>query len=260
MLPAIAFSPNGRILAIDDAAGSVTLWDISNPADPQLLSDSIRGSSLISTAPVFGANGHVLAVLSNPSANTISLWNVGNPRNPQRLVQFRVQPGSGGADQAGIESVVFSPDQRTLAVLQSTDSTGGSGDLVTLWNVADPADPRQLGRPLDANSDSVAFSANGQILASGDQGGLVTLWDIADPAQPQELGQPLSLPTGALVSAVAFSPYASVLAVGGGDGTVQLWNLNVNDAIDRICETTTFTPQEWRQYLPQLPYAPPCSQ
>lgn len=260
LLPAIAFSPNGRILAIDDAAGTVTLWDISNPADPQQLSDSIRGSSLISTAPVFGATGHVLAVLSNPSANTITLWNVVNPRNPQRIAQIRVQPSSGGADLAGIESAVFSPDQRTLAVLQSTDSTAGSGDLVTLWNVADPAHPRQLGAALDTNSDSIAFSANGQILASGDQGGLVTLWDIADPAEPKELGHPLSLPTGALVSAVAFSPYASVLAVGGGDGTVQLWNLNVNDAIDRICQTTTFTAQEWRQYLPQLPYAPPCPQ
>ena len=37
--------------------------------------------------------------------------------------------------------------------------------------------------------------------------------------------------------------------------------LNVDDAIQRICATTsnTLTPAQWYQYIPQLPYDPPCA-
>ncbi len=72
------------------------------------------------------------------------------------------------------------------------------------------------------------------------------------------IGLPL---TGASpVEAVAFSPDGHTLASGSDNGTTQLWNLNVDQAIDRICATTSYnlTPQQWTRYIPQLPYDPPC--
>lgn len=62
------------------------------------------------------------------------------------------------------------------------------------------------------------------------------------------------------VTSVAFSPDGQTLAAGSNDHNVWLWNLSIEDATQRICATTsnTLTPAQWNQYIPQLPYDPPC--
>ena len=108
----------------------------------------------------------------------------------------------------------------------------------------------------------MAFSPDGRTLAAGSGDGTVWLWNLTDPAHPARLGQPLAGPTDYLVStSVVFSPDGRTLAAGNGDGTVWLWNLDVDDAIQRVCATTgnTLTPARWEQYIPELPYDPPCA-
>ena len=72
--------------------------------------------------------------------------------------------------------------------------------------------------------NSVAFTRDGQTLASGDSDGTVRLWNIADPAHPRLRG-PIPASGTASVQSVAFSPDGRALASGSLDGTVRLWDL-----------------------------------
>ena len=74
------------------------------------------------------------------------------------------------------------------------------------------------------------------------------------------MGQPLTGHTDA-VSSVAFSPDGRTLVTGSADHSVRLWELNVDQAIQRICITirNTLTPTKRDQYISKdLPYHPPC--
>lgn len=155
-----------------------------------------------------------------------------------------------------VSSVAFSPDSRTLAA--------GDGDgEVWLVNTADPANPVALGSALTGPAgsvSSVAFSPDGRTLAAGANDGSVWLWNTADPANPVSLSSPL---TGSVsdVSSVAFSPDGRTLAAGTIGGTIWMWNLDVDNAVQSVCTATerTLTLAIWKQYVPHLPYDPPCA-
>jgi WD40 repeat protein len=150
--------------------------------------------------------------------------------------------------------VAFSPDGRTLA---SSDRNG----TIRLWNIAAPGLPWPLSQPVTGRGvevNSVAFSPDGDTLASGGFDGTVRLWNVTDLTDPRPLGQPLTGSTVA-VDSVAFSPDGHTLASCSADGTTRLWNLSVQSAINRICAVAGgLTPQQWNQYISQLPYRTTC--
>jgi len=134
---------------------------------------------------------------------------------------------------------------------------------VRLWNVTDPAHPTPLGQPLTGHTNfvnSVVFSPDGHTLATSSNDNTVRLWNVTDPAHPTPLGQPLTGHTSSVVS-VVFSPDGHTLATSSNDNTVRLWGMNVDQAIQRICASTTnaLTPAKWEQLVSSdLPYRPPC--
>ena len=82
-----------------------------------------------------------------------------------------------------------------------------------------------LGRRRRTSVNSVAFSPEGHMLASGDADGTVRLWNVADPAHPRPLGPPLTGSGAVAVDSVAFSPTGTCWPAASDDGTVQLWDV-----------------------------------
>jgi eukaryotic-like serine/threonine-protein kinase len=121
---------------------------------------------------------------------------------------------------------------------------------VTLWNVTDPARLTQIAvlpAPGGVNQvNSVAFSPDGQLLASGSDSGTVILRNIADPATPVITATlhftiaPPRFPGMAAGPdvALAFSSSGRTLTTIADNTTVTLWNVTRPGAASRITTIT----------------------
>jgi WD40 repeat protein/transcriptional regulator with XRE-family HTH domain len=244
----VSFNPHGHTLATGSDDGTVRLWDVRDPTHPRLLGQLLSGPIEPVRAVVFSRDGRTLA--SGGNNPMVRLWNVTDPTHPTLLGQL--PPGH----TKPVNAVAFSPDGHTLA-------TGSRDHTVRLWNVTDLTHPTPQGRLLSGHSDSVnavAFNPDGRTLASGSRDQTVRLWNVTDPTHPTPQGRLLSGHSDS-VNAVAFNPDGHTLASGSKDHTVRVWEMNVNQAIQRICATTrnTLTSDTWKLYIsPSLTYSPPC--
>jgi WD40 repeat protein/transcriptional regulator with XRE-family HTH domain len=214
---AVAFSPDGRLLATACAGGTMRLW---NPATGQAVGAPFRAASGIAvTAVAFSPDGRLLA--SGDSHGTVRLWYPATGKPVRAPFPAATVPG------IAVTALAFSPDGRLLA---SADSDG----TVSLWN---PATGQPVGPSLPTATfrrvgvTAVAFSPDGKLLATADGDGTVWLWN---PATGQSVGPPLPAGTGPGigVNAVAFSRDGKLLATAGGGGTVWLWNPATGKPVD----------------------------
>ena len=106
-------------------------------------------------------------------------------------------------------------------------------------------------------SSSVAFSPDGQTLASGSADNTIRLWDLRQPAAaPTVLRGHENV-----VCSVAFSPDGQTLASGSGDQTIRIWIVRTEILAGKICQQVwrNLTLDEWRQFVgADLPYERTC--
>lgn len=244
---ALAFSPDGHTLATAYDDDTIQLWNAAAPSGLRPLGAPLRGHKGYVNSLVFSPDGRTLA--SGSADATVRLWNTSDPRH----ATMRHSPLTGHLGP--VNALAFSPDGHTLA-------SGSDDNTVRLWNTADPGRASRSGPPLTGHTEAVVsltFDEDGRTLASGGNDNTVRFWDVRPPSGAAPIGQSTS-PNAKTGNFLSFSPTHHMLGVSSGAGTVRLWDLDTDKAIHRICSTTrgVLTPETWREYLPHLPYEPPC--
>lgn len=247
----VAFSPDGKTLAMGGISGQILLQDISNPVG-QVLAGQLDGNGSV-LALAYSPNGKLLAVGNDKGV--IKLWDVtgkvpsqigpalekhtdrvncltfsadsklllsasydGNLRvwnvaDPSRENVYQYYEGH----KPHAASAVFHPDGKLVI-------SGGWDNLIRVW---DTATGRLLGQPISGHENwitSLAISADGKLLVSGSNDDTVRLWDFTDPIQPKPIGAPIKTQFGT-VESVSLSPDAQTLATAHNNGAVIFWDI-----------------------------------
>ncbi|PSB47424.1 hypothetical protein C7B80_09555 [Cyanosarcina cf. burmensis CCALA 770] len=258
----VAFSPDGKLLAMGDSNGEIRLYQVAD-GKPVLtcqahtnwvtsLAFSPDGSTLASGSVDYqvklweiatgqclqtleGHENEVWSVAWSPDGNilasgsddsSIRLWSV---RNGKCLKIFHGHTNY-------VLSTVFSPDGKMLA-------SGSADNTIRLWNI----NTGECFKTFEEHCDSIrsiTFSPGGQTLASGSEDRTVKLWDLGS-------GECLKTFQGHVngVWSVAFNPQGNLLVSGSHDQTIKLWNVSSGECLQTFqghsswVSSVAFSPQ-----------------
>lgn len=197
---AIAFSPDGRLLATADSNCEICLWQIADGKRLSICKGHLEPVYSID----FNSNGSQL--VSSSADKTVKIWNV-YTGDCFKTLQGHTEL---------VSSVAFSPDRQLIA----SCANSSSDPVIKLWN-AHTGDCLNTLYGHAKGVRSVAFSPDGKILASGSNDKSIRLWKVSTG----ECFQTLQEHTES-VTEVCFSPKGNLLASGSWDKTIRFWDVS----------------------------------
>ncbi|MFF5447177.1 hypothetical protein [Streptomyces sp. NPDC012888] len=212
----MAYSGDGRTLAVGRYDGIVGLWDASRAGgEPRKLAEVVaKEPGILGQTALWIGDGTSLLLAGADDEKSVGAFSLAaGPGRPQPRGR-----GTLPVDGA-VEQVEFSPDGRLLMT--------SSSYTTRLWSV-DPGNGAVRARATfpqrESNVQAAAFGPGGASLALAWQDGTVELWDLGDPGRPRSLGTLEG--TGGPARAMAVSSTGNTLAVGSGDAQVRLWDIS----------------------------------
>lgn len=196
---AIAFSPDGQVLA-SGSHYTVRLWSTITGAHLQTL----EGHGNTVNVVIFSDNE---TIASGSRDGTVRIWNLPTGKLLHTL----------SARYDIIEAVVFLPDGEHLA---SASTARGEPFSVQLWNLKTGAPPNELFQSYKNAFQDVAFSADGQLMASRLSDNTIEIWKFPSCCHLRTLKV-----HSKWVGNMVFSLNNQLFAAGSYDLILRLWNI-----------------------------------
>jgi WD40 repeat protein/serine/threonine protein kinase len=210
---AVAFHPGGQHVAAACGDGMLRIWDLATGKVVQILRGHEQYVFCVRFRP---PDGRFLASAS--ADRTIRLWDLSTGRQV-----FQVE-GVQGERTGMANSMAFSPDGAHLTTPNS------DGALI----VRDASDGRQLKR-LPARQEmpsiGVAYSPDGELLATGGWGGVLQIWNARTYVPLQSLSNKFR---ATRISAAQFRPNSEQLVTSSFDRMIRVWDTRSGEVLRNL--------------------------
>ncbi len=226
----VAFSPNGKVLAIETLqkggdllhTSNIILWDTAEKKRQLTLH-----VPYFVTSVDFAPNGKILAIGGVKhggwlTVGVVTLWDAGTGK---KRTTFAVE------DLMQLFSAAFSPDSKRLAVagpgqfsINEAQGTVYAEDIIGIWEVATGKEQMTLhgGGNRAKHLFVAAFTKDSATLISGDGDGVITLWDLASGKVRATLEGHTK---GEAIVKLTLLPDGRRLVSVSSDGAIKVWDL-----------------------------------
>jgi WD40 repeat protein len=213
MVDVVAITKDGKLLAAASVP-AVKFWDVAEGKAREGVAHLFLGA--ISLA--FSDDGTLLAVGTSTQdgiMGQIRLWDVA-------AAKFR-EPFIETGKKGSVQSMAFTPDGKLLA------ASGKEG--VRFWDLAENKWTTEL--PADGyTTSSVAFSADGSLLATGSYSGDARVWDVKTQKEKVVCaGTPGQMNIKSPIRGVALTKDGKYLATARADQKIDFWDVGTGKQV-----------------------------
>ena len=218
-ITSLVLSTNNKTLFSGSTNGSITVWDVSDPAKPTYLANFLTSLDKTKTGRTKVINCLAISpdnktLFSGSDNETIKIWSIVNPANATLLATIKnIDP----------LSLCVSSDNEKLFC-------GSRGGAITIYDITNLTNPTLIGArrqaPIDKIS-SLVLSTDNKTLFSGSQDRTFRIWNVSNPRNITaiKLDEVYDL-----VSDLVLSSDNKTLFVGLNNGSAQAWDItNANN-------------------------------